>query len=207
MLYAFSSVCHVFTSSNLPPCLFCSDFPLRPCDRFEFIGLAGHFTGDWAQTPSHSSRQLPMYTNVIFCCTGWSGPLQWVITIIYNPHVGMQLSMAMMPLKKHVVRFMWRVSQRKLPAVTRVQTKTKKQKNKHDLSQPLVEMYSIALPTGRPAIYNRIHSKVAWTTQGKCDFGGTVFDGLATTKDSKPNRFWQKNTDLVWHFITRVCVK
>lgn len=113
------------------PCPFCSDFPLRPCDRFEFIGLAGHFTGDWAQTPAHSSRQLPMYTNVIFCCTGWligTGPSQWVITIIYNPHIGMQLSMAMMPLNKHVMWFMWRVSQRNLPAATRVQTKTKNKK-------------------------------------------------------------------------------
>ena len=64
--------------------------------------------------------------------------------------------------------------------------KNKKTKNKHDLSQPLVEMYSIALPTGRPPIYNRIHNKVAWTTQAKCGFGGTVFDALASTKFSKP---------------------
>lgn len=81
---AFSSVCYVFTSSKLPPCPFCSDFPLRPCDRFEFIGLAGHFTGDWAQTPSHSSRQLPMYTNVIFCCTGW---LIGTLTMSYYNHL------------------------------------------------------------------------------------------------------------------------
>lgn len=105
---------------------------------------------------------------------------------LLHSFTGMQLSMAMMPLNKHDMRFLWRVSQRKLPAVTRVQTKTKKQKHKHDLSQLLVEMYSIALPTGRPSIYNRIHNKVAWTTQAKCGFGGTAFDGLATTKFSKP---------------------
>lgn len=169
------------------PCPFCSDFPLRPCDRFEFIGLAGHFTGDWAQTPSHSSRQLPMYTNVIFCCTGW---LIGTLTMSYYNHL--QSAYRHATIYGHdeteqtcYVIHVKSVSE-KITCSYASANKNKKAKNKNDLSQPLVEMYSIALPTGRPPIYNRVHNKVAWTTQAKCGFGGTVFDVLATTKFSKP---------------------
>ena len=189
----------MFTSSNLPPCPFCSESPLRPCDRFEFIGLAGHFTGDWAQTPPHSSRQLPMYTNVIFSCTGW---LIGTLTMSSYNHLQSAYRHATICGHDATEQTFCAIHVKSVSEkITCRYTSANKNKKTNMIFHTLVEMYSIALPTGRPPIYNRIYNKVAWTTQAKSGFGGTVFDGLATTKYSKPNRFWLKKTDLVWHFI------